>query len=416
VIDLKLLRSEPEAVRNSLRRRGSNLDLDALLEADERYRSILGEVEALRAEQNRASKAIGSESAPDRDAAIKEAKLLSKGLKAREADLGRARAELDRAVAEVPNLVHPAAPDGLGEEENVVAREVGDRPIFDFPPKDHLDLGEALDLIDIPRAAKVSGTRFGILKGRAALLEMSLMRFALDRVTSEGFVPVIPPVLVRRDALFGTGFFPSEEEQAYAVPEDDLYLVGTSEVPLAAMHADEILPFESLPLRYGGFSSCFRREAGTYGKDTRGIIRVHQFEKVEMFVYSSAETSEAEHERLLTIQESIFQAIEVPYRVVDVCAGDLGAPYARKFDLEAWLPGSDRWLEVTSTSNALDYQARRLSIRTRRDGEVDLVHTLNGTAITNRAIVAILENHQQQDGSIRIPPALERYTGFDRIP
>lgn len=416
MIDLKLLRSDPDLIRESLRKRGSDIRIDAILELDARHRELLQDFETAKAEQNRANKKIAESAGSDREQAIIEMRKLSDRIDGIEGYLNGVKAELDRILAQVPNLVHPDAPEGSGDDSNVVLREVGRRAEFAFTPRDHLELGEALDVIDVPRAVKVSGTRFGILKRDAALLELSLVRFAMDRVAAEGFIPCIAPSLVRGEALFGTGFFPSEEDQAYAVPADDLYLAGTSEVALASMHSDETLPFDDLPLRYSGFSSCFRREAGTYGKDTRGIIRVHQFEKVEMFSFTDPSRSHEEHDRILGIEESLFQALEIPYRVVDICAGDLGAPYARKFDLEAWLPGAGRWLEVTSCSNAYDYQSRRLGVRTKTGGGNVAVHTLNGTAVAiGRAIVAIFENHQQEDGSVVIPQALRSYTGFEAI-
>lgn len=415
MIDLKLLRSDPDLIRESLSKRGSDVRLDALIELDARHRELLKDFESAKAEQNQANKKIAESPADEREKAIVEMRKLSDRIKVFENNVNGVKAELDRILAQVPNLVDPEAPEGSGDESNVVLRQVGEQRNFDFTPKDHLALGELLDVIDMPRAVKVSGTRFGLLKGDAAILEMSLMRFALDRVAAEGFVPCIPPVLVRRDALFGTGFFPFEEEEAYAIPADELFLAGTSEVALASMHAEESLAFDELPRRYSGFSSCFRREAGTYGKDTRGIIRLHQFEKVEMFSFTGPDASKGEHQAILAIEESLFQVLEIPYRVVDICAGDLGAPYSRKFDIEAWLPGAGRWLEVTSCSNALDYQARRLGVRTRVGDDNVPVHTLNGTAVTGRAIVAIFENHQQADGSVVIPDALSPYTGFDAI-
>lgn len=415
MIDLRLLRTDPERVRSSLNKRGSDIDLDRLITLDEEHRRLLSEVERMRAEQNRVNKSIASSSGAQRQPLIEAARDLSERLRRLEADQVRVKAELEEAVQWVPNLVHPAVPPGSSEDDNVVVKEVGDRPPFDFQARDHLELGEDLGIIDVERAAKVSGTRFGILKGAAAVLEIALVRFAIDRLAAKGFEPVIPPVLVREATLFGMGFFPASKDEAYEVSRDGLFLVGTSEAPLAGMHADEIIPSERLPIRYVAFSSCFRREAGTYGKDTRGIIRLHQFEKVEMFVLCTGDDSEEQHDQILANEEEIFQALEIPYRVVDTCAGELGAPYSRKFDLEVWLPGAERWLEVTSCSNALDYQARRLMIRTKIDSETAFVHTLNGTAVTGRAIVAILENHQRADGSISIPEVLRSYTGFDSI-
>jgi seryl-tRNA synthetase len=280
---------------------------------------------------------------------------------------------------------------------------------------DHAALGDALDIIDTERAAKVSGSRFGYLKGKGALLELALVRWTIDHLVDEGFVPMIPPVLVREHALEGTGFFPEAREQVYEIPRDELYLVGTSEVSLAAYHGDEIFDEGELPVRYAGFSTCFRREAGTYGKDTTGIFRVHQFDKVEMFVFTTPDASTDEHERLLAVEESLVQELEVPYRVVNVAAGDLGASAAKKYDIEAWFPGEQAFREITSCSNTTDYQARRLKVRFRRGDDNVIAHTLNGTALAGRHILAILENHQRPDGSVAIPEALRRYTGFDSI-
>ncbi|HYR61876.1 MAG TPA: serine--tRNA ligase [Actinomycetota bacterium] len=418
MIDVKLLRNDPGLVRASLERRGAKVDLDAIIELDNRYRALLQEVEAARAEQNQAGKRIaeasGPAKAPYRNQAIAEMKRLSERLKHLEAELAELRSTLDQALSEVPNLVHPDAPDGFGDEANRLVREVGAPPVFDFTLKDHMDVGEALGIIDTERASKVSGSRFAYLLGPAVLLEFALVRMAMERLMADGFVPVIPPVLVRGEAMYGTGFFPTDEAQVYRCADDDLYLAGTAEVPIASMHAREVLPADGMPRRYVGYSTCFRREAGTYGRDTRGIIRVHQFDKAEMFSFCFPEESDAEHLRLLAHEEAIWQALEIPYRVLEICAGDLAAPNYRKFDIEAWLPGSNRWLEVTSCSNDIDYQARRLQVRTKRESGTDLVHTLNGTAVAvGRAMVALLENHQQADGSVRIPPALQPYTGFD---
>ena len=416
MIDVKLLRTDPGLVRASMERRGAKVDLDHLIELDNRYRALLQEVEAARAEQNAASRRIAEAGGPEKTQAIAEMKRLSDRLKQLEADLAEAKSLLDHALIDVPNLVHPDAPDGFGDESNRLVRTVGSPPAFDFTPKDHMDIGERLRIIDTERAAKVSGSRFAYLLGPAVLLEFALVRMAMDRLMGDGFVPVVPPVLVRGEAMFGTGFFPTDEAQVYRCADDDLYLAGTAEVPIASMHAREVLPADRMPRRYVGYSTCFRREAGTYGRDTRGIIRVHQFDKAEMFSFCFPEDSDDEHQQLLAHEEGIWQALEIPYRVLEICAGDLAAPNYRKFDIEAWLPGTERWLEVTSCSNDIDYQARRLQVRTRRDSGTELVHTLNGTAVAvGRAIVALLENHQQADGSVRIPEALQPYTGFDLI-
>ncbi|HZD22019.1 MAG TPA: serine--tRNA ligase, partial [Acidimicrobiia bacterium] len=307
----------------------------------------------------------------------------------------------------------PTAADGYTDEDNVPVKHHGDAST---EGTDHAKLGETLDIIDTERASKVSGTRFGYLKGKGALLEFSLVRWAIDHLVEAGFTPMIPPVLVRENALEGTGFFPEAREQVYEVPKDELFLVGTSEVPLAAYHGDEILESDDLPLRYAGFSTCFRREAGTYGKDTTGIFRVHQFDKVEMFVFTTPDASVEEHDHLLGVEEALVQQLEVPYRVVNVAAGALGASAAKKYDIEAWFPGEQAFREITSCSNTTDYQTRRLKVRYRGDHGNILAHTLNGTACAvGRTILAILENHQQPDGSVIIPEALRSYTGFDII-
>jgi len=396
--------------------RQANADLEGLGALEAQYRGLVWEVETARAEQNRANKKIASAPPEERPAAIALAKEMSGRLQELEDKLRQVKRELDNHLRAIPNLVYPQAPEGKGDESNKVLREVGIRPEFDFEPQDHLQIGEGLGIIDVERAAKVSGARFGILRGDAALLELALVRFAFDRLASEGFTPVIPPVLVRQEAMYGTGFFPTDEAQVYKTASDDLYLAGTSEVALASMHSGETFAETDLPVRYAGFSTCFRREAGTYGKDTRGIIRVHQFDKVEMFSFCSADLSEDEHLKLLSLEEDLFTALEIPFRVIEICAGDLADPNYRKFDLEAWLPGSSRWMEITSCSNDIDYQARRLGIRVKSAGGNPLVHTLNGTAVAvQRCMVALLENHQLADGSVRIPAALAPYTGFELI-
>ncbi|HVL50718.1 MAG TPA: serine--tRNA ligase [Actinomycetota bacterium] len=408
-----MLRTDPGRIASSMRQRGADIDLDALIGLDREHRRLVTVVDNLRADLNRAQKQIGKLPPEQRAGAIADNKQKGADLRALEADLGRAAEELDAALRLVPNLVHPDSPPG---REDAELRRVGSPRQMDFAPADHLTLGEGLGIIDVKRAAKVSGSRFAILRGKGALLELALVRFVLDRLMAEGFVPVIPPVLVREEAMYGTGFFPTDEAQVYKTADDDLYLAGTSEVPIAGMHADEIFAAKELPVRYAGISTCFRREAGTYGKDTRGIIRVHQFDKVEMFSFCHPEESDEEHGRLLAQEEGFFQALEIPYRVLDIAAGELAAPNYRKFDIEAWLPGGDRWLEVTSCSNDWDFQARRLGVRMKAESGTELVHTLNGTAVAvGRAIVALLENHQQADGSVTIPEALRPYTGFEII-
>lgn len=416
MIDLKLLRDDPETVRSAYSKRGGVEGLDRVVELDATYRDLLRRVEDLRAEQNRASKAIGQASPDDRPAAIERAKVLSDELKALEPQLDTVTAHLDEATAYLPNLPHESVPEGLSEDDNVVEREVGEKTAFDFEAKDHVVLGETLGIFDSDRGAKTSGSRFVYLTGAGVILELALVRFAIDFLSSRGFKPVVTPVLVREHAMFGTGFLPADEHEFYRIERDELYLTGTSEVALAAYHSDEILDEADLPERYAGFSSCFRREAGTYGKETRGLVRVHQFDKVEQFSFAHPDASWDEYEAIRKNQEDILQALEIPYRVLVMCAGDLGSSAAKKVDHEAWLPGADRYMEVTSATNATDYQARRMKVRARGGGPTFLLHTLNGTACAvGRTIVALLENHQRADGRVSIPAALRPYTGFDEL-
>ncbi|HZD68501.1 MAG TPA: serine--tRNA ligase [Actinomycetes bacterium] len=417
MLDLKLIRDDPDTVRAALARRGAGeaAAVDRLLELDARRRSLVTEVDGLRAEQKRRGKEVAKAPPERRAEVLAGLKELARELDQAEARLRAAGAELNELLARVPNLPDPSVPAG-GEEDAVELRRVGAVRAFDFQPRDHLELGELLGAIDTVRAAKVSGARFGYLTGPGALLELALVRFAIDRLTSAGFVPVIPPVLVRREAMFGTGFLPTDEQQIFRTADDDLYLAGTSEVPLVSYHADEILDPGTLPRRYVGFSTCFRREAGSYGKDTRGIFRVHQFDKVEMVSFVLPEASTEEHDLLLAREEEILGALEIPYRVVDIAAGDLGGSAAKKYDCEAWIPSQGTWRELTSTSNCTDYQARRIGCRVREPGGNRPLHTLNGTAVAvGRTIIALLENHQQADGSVRIPAVLLPYLGTDLL-
>ena len=414
MLDLKLVRDDPEGAKAALAKRGPGVadQVDRLLEAAAVRRRLVTEVDGLRAEQKRRGREVAkAASAEARQRLLAGLKELSARLDEAEARLRAAEAALAELQARMPNLPDPATPAG-GEEDAVELRRVGSPGEFDFAVRDHLELGELLGAIDTVRAAKVSGARFGYLLGPGALLEFALVRLAMDRLTAAGFVPMIPPVLVRREAMFGTGFLPTDEQQIFRTADDDLYLAGTSEVPLVSYHSDELLDPGTLPLRYAGFSTCFRREAGSYGKDTRGIFRVHQFDKVEMFSFVLPEASASEHELLLAREEEILQALELPYRVVDIAAGDLGGSAARKFDCEAWIPSQGTYRELTSTSNCTDYQARRIGCRVREaDGNRPL-HTLNGTAVAvGRTILALLENHQQPDGSVRVPAALQHYLG-----
>jgi seryl-tRNA synthetase len=413
MIDPRLLRDDPDAIRESLARRGSKVDLDVVIALESRLRAARQTAEELRARQKESGREIAGLEGEAKDAAIAGVADLAAQVKEAAAEVDRLETEFDSAILEVPNLVAPDAADGFGEEDSLEIKRVGE-PLTEGT--DHATLGEKLGIIDTVRATKISGSRFGYLKGKGAMLEFSLVRWAMDHLVAEGLTPMIPPVLVREEALVGTGFFPEAREQVYEIPKDELYLVGTAEVPLAAYHTDEILEIDDLPLRYAGFSTCFRREAGTYGKDTAGIFRVHQFDKVEMFVFTTPGESPAEHDRLLAVEEKLVGELEIPYRVVNVAAGDLGASATKKYDIEAWFPGEQAYREITSCSNTTDYQARRLKIRMRTAKGNEVVHTLNGTACAvGRTILALLENHQQPDGSVLIPEALRRYTGFDVI-
>ena len=403
MLDLKQIRRDPDAARAALRRRRADAALEDVLALDARRRELLPELEGGRARQNEASKRIPQlqKAGEDASQAIADMRALAPHVKRLEGEVAELQGRLSAALAGVPNLPDPTAP----EQEDVVIREEGEAGATGA---DHLQLLGAW--IDLERGARVAGSRFAYLKGPLVLLELALVRFALEAVGAHGFMPTIPPVLVREEAMYGTGFLPDTEQQIYRLAEDELYLVGTSEVPLAALHAGEILEQDELPRRYAGFSPCFRREAGAAGKDTRGIFRVHQFDKVEMFSFVSPEDSEDEHERLLAIEEELLRALEIPYRVVNIAAWDLGASAAKKYDLEAWLPGQGRYRELTSCSNTTDYQARRLDARFRpaAGGGPRHVHTLNGTAVAvGRTIIAIVENHQQQDGTVAVPAVLQ---------
>jgi seryl-tRNA synthetase len=413
VIDLKLLRANPDAVRRSQTSRGEDPALvDILLAADTARRTAISTADSLRADQKAASKKVGAASADERPALLARAKELAEQVKAAEAEQADAEAAFVAAHMAISNVIIDGVPAG-GEDDYAVLDVVGEPAAIDNP-KDHLELGEALGLIDMERGAKVSGSRFYFLTGQGALLQLGLLQMAIRLAADNGFVPIIPPVLVRAEVMSGTGFLGAHADEVYRVEADDLYLVGTSEVPLAGYHADEILDLSGGPLRYAGWSSCFRREAGSYGKDTRGIIRVHQFDKVEAFVYCTPADAEAEHDRLLGWQREMLARIEVPYRVIDVAAGDLGSSAARKFDCEAWVPTQQAYRELTSTSNCTTFQARRLATRYRDPGgKPQIAATLNGTLATTRWLVAILENHQRPDGSVRVPEALVPFVGAE---
>lgn len=412
VIDLKFLRENPDAVRTSQRTRGEDPGLvDALLEADASRRAAILAGDTLRAEQKAFGKKVGQASPEERPALLAGSKELAQKVKDAEVAQHEAQAKLDEAHRAISNIVQDGAPAG-GEDDFITLETVGEIPTFDFEPKDHLELGESLGLIDMERGAKVSGSRFYFLTGFGAMLQLGMLQLAAQKAMANGFTMMIPPVLVRPEVMQGTGFLGQHSDEVYHLADDDLYLVGTSEVPLAGYHSGEILDLSNGPKRYAGWSSCFRREAGSYGKDTRGIIRVHQFDKVEMFTYCKPEDADAEHQRLLAWERDMLDAMGLPYRVIDVAGGDLGSSAARKFDCEAWVPTQQAYRELTSTSNCTTYQARRLSVRYRdENGKPQTAATLNGTLATTRWLVAILENHQQADGSVRVPAALVPFVG-----
>ena len=416
MIDIKFLRDNPDVVRASQKGRGEDVTIvDKVLKSDEARRLALSDFETLRAEQNTLSKAVASAKGDEKNSLLENAKALASRVK----DADSKRAELEEAtknlVMQLSNILDPAAPIGK-EEDFVVIEHVGTPRTFDFEAKDHVELGKLLGAIDTERGAKVSGSRSYYLTGSGAMLEFALVNYAIASALKAGFTPVIPPVLVNPPAMEGTGFLGQAAENVYHLEKDGLYLVGTSEVPLAAFHMDEILPVEKLPIRYAGYSSCFRREAGTYGKDTRGIIRVHQFDKVEMFSFCHPDQAQEEHKRLLQWEKDFLNAMEIPYRVIDVASGDLGSSANRKFDIEAWIPTQNAYREVTSTSNCTEFQARRLNIRYKDADGTKSVATLNGTLVAiPRMIVAILENHQNADGTVNIPAALQPFLGVKRF-
>ena len=419
MIDIKFLRENPDAVRASQKGRGEDVAVvDKVLASDEAKRAAITEFEQLRAEQNILSKSVGAAKGDEKTALLANAKELADKVKAADAKRAEIEAQADALAMVISNILDPEAPIG-GEEDFVVIEHVGTPRDFagaGFEPKDHVELGKLLGAIDTERGAKVSGSRSYYLTGVGALLEFALVNYAISSATKAGFIPVIPPVLVKPAAMEGTGFLGQAAENVYHLEKDDYYLVGTSEVPLAAFHMDEVLDGAKLPMRYAGYSSCFRREAGSYGKDTRGIIRVHQFDKVEMFSFCKPEEAKEEHKRLLQWEKDFLNAMEIPYRVIDVASGDLGSSANRKFDIEAWIPTQSAYREVTSTSNCTEFQARRLNIRYKDSDGTKVVATLNGTLVAiPRMIVAILENHQNADGTVNVPAALQPFLGMTRF-
>ncbi|MDD4990520.1 MAG: serine--tRNA ligase, partial [Candidatus Pacebacteria bacterium] len=414
ILNIKIIRENPEKVKQGARNKSVEVYIDKLLELDKKRREIIAESEQVKSEQNK----LNSKGAPTPET-IETAKALKEKFQAQEEILKGVEAEFDALMRKIPNPAFDEVPVGKDDSQNVV-KEIGkikEKPKFDFKPKEHWEIGEALDIIDTKRAVKVAGSRFYYFKGGATLLEFALINFALEKVVAKGFTPIIPPVMIKREMAKATGYFEqTDEKEAYYLPEDDMFLVGTSEQSLITMHAGEILEEDDLPLRYVGFSTCFRREAGSYGKDTNGILRVHQFDKLEMIVLCKPEDSAKEHEQLLAIEKELMDGLRLHYQVIDICTGDLGMPAAKKYDIEVWLPGQGRYRETHSTSNCTDFQARRLNIKYKdRHGKLNFVHILNGTAFSMRPIIAILENYQKKDGTVEVPKVLQKYFGLKKI-
>ncbi len=417
MLDLKAIRENPDQFKTSLARKGvDGGEIDKLLKADESRRDLLQKTEGLAQKQNEVSKKIPTLSGDEKATVLVEMKGISDEKKKLEGDLEKAEGEVQSILEALPNPPDEAAPDGKDDEENVVLRKEGKIRDFDFTPKEHWEIAENLGILDIERSAKVSGARFYYLRNELALLQMALMNWAFLEIQKKGFSPTIPPFLTRKEAIYGTGFFDKDENYIVNPGEDDLYLIGTSEVPMTSFYADEILDEADLPQKFGAYSPCFRKEAGTYGKDMKGILRVHQFEKIEMVIFCKPEDSVAMHEELREMEEDLLQQLGIPYQVVNVCCGDLGNSATKKYDLEAWLPGQKKYREMTSTSICTDFQSRRLNMRVRRaDGKVEPLHTLNGTAVSSRPLIAILENFQNADGSVDIPEVLQPFCGFGKI-
>ena len=415
MLDPNLLKENKELLELSLSKRNKVIDLTQLEKLNEERKSIRFEAEQKRAEQKEIGKLIAAASSEEKEKLLEKAAALSETVKLLFDQVEEKDKNFFDEWIKLPNIISDTSPVGLTDGDNLEIKKVGDIKNI-VNPKDHLEIAESLGLIDVQKAAEVSGSRFSYLFGDLVKIEFNLVSWALNKLSDKGFTPTLPPVLVREKALYGTGFFPDDAEQVYEIPSDDLYLVGTSEVPLAALKSDEILSIENLPMRYAGFSTCFRREAGTYGKDTTGIFRVHQFDKVEMFSFCDPEKSKDEHEYILSVEEEILQELEIPYRVVDVCSGDLGASAAKKYDIEAWIPSQNTYREVTSCSNTTDFQARRLNIRSKKDGNTQIIHTLNGTAIAvGRILIALIENNQQEDGTVKFSDELSKILGVEKL-
>ena len=415
MLDPALLKDNIEILKLNISRRNLDVDIDLLIELNEERKKLRFEAEQKRSNQKELGKEIANADKEKKEALLNQASELSSEVKSLFEKVDQKDEEFLNQWIKIPNIISDSSPDGKSESDNKEIKKIGNIKEIKNP-KDHLEIASKLNLINVEKASEVSGSRFAYLFGDLVKIEFNLVSWALNKLSEKGFTPTVPPVLVRENALYGTGFFPDDAEQVYEIPNDDLFLVGTSEVPLAALHTNEILNIKELPIRYAGFSTCFRREAGTYGKDTTGIFRVHQFDKVEMFSFCDPSKSEEEHEFILSVEEELLQALEIPYRVVDVCAGDLGASAAKKFDIEAWIPSQNTYREVTSCSNTTDYQARRLNIRAKNEEKTSVLHTLNGTAIAvGRILIALIENNQNEDGSVEFSDDLAAIIGVEKL-
>jgi len=415
MLDPAILKDNLEVLESNISRRNLEIDVNHLISLNEERKSLRFNAEQKRSQQKELGKQIANADENEKEDLLNKASELSNEVKLLFEQVDKKDEEFLNLWVKIPNLISKTSPDGKSDEDNIEIKKVGN--VKEIPnPKDHLEIASKLNLIDVEKASEVSGSRFAYLFGDLVKIEFNLVSWALNKLSEKGFTPTVPPVLVRENALYGTGFFPDDAEQVYEIPNDDLYLVGTSEVPLAALHTNEIINMEDLPIRYAGFSTCFRREAGTYGKDTTGIFRVHQFDKVEMFSFCNPEKSEEEHEFILSVEEELLQSLEIPYRVVDVCAGDLGASAAKKYDIEAWIPSQNTYREVTSCSNTTSFQARRLNIRAKSEGETSILHTLNGTAIAvGRILIALIENNQTEDGEVVFSENVANILGVKRL-
>ena len=415
MLDPIILKDNLEVLESNILRRNLDVDVNYLISLNEERKSLRFNAEQKRSQQKELGKQIANADKNEKEELLNKASELSNEVKLLFEQVDKKDEEFLNQWVKIPNLISKTSPDGKSDKDNLEIKKVGNVKVISNP-KDHLEIASKLNLIDVEKASEVSGSRFAYLFGDLVKIEFNLVSWALNKLSEKGFIPTVPPVLVRENALYGTGFFPDDAEQVYEIPNDDLYLVGTSEVPLAALHTNEIINMEELPIRYAGFSTCFRREAGTYGKDTTGIFRVHQFDKVEMFSFCNPEKSEEEHEFILSVEEELLQSLEIPYRVVDVCAGDLGASAAKKYDIEAWIPSQNTYREVTSCSNTTSFQARRLNIRAKTEGETSVLHTLNGTAIAvGRILIALIENNQTEDGKVEFSDKVAEIIGVKNL-